>query len=102
MLGEKLETEKPITARDFFRQKSSSKGLYQEKFPEKKEEEEMVLKALLGESFEQKAHNTSRANESMGSLLNGTHFDTFHMARTLSYINDSALGESRNMMRITG
>jgi hypothetical protein len=27
---------------------------------------------------------------------NGNHFDTFQMAHTLSYVNDSALGESRH------
>lgn len=60
---------------------------------------------MLGDSFEQgrqQPQNMSRGNISMGSINNGTHFDTFHMARTLSYINESVLGESRNVMMMTG
>lgn len=63
----------------------------------------MVLKALYGDSFDQgRPQNISRANHSIGSINNGSHFDTFHMAQTLSYINDSVLGESRNMVKMTG
>ena len=44
-------------------------------------------------------HN--QPNQSFGSISNGSRFDTFHMANTLSYINEDVLGESRNMARIS-
>jgi hypothetical protein len=36
----------------------------------------------------------------MGSLGNENHFDTFQLAQTLPYINDSVLGESRNIVNM--
>lgn len=56
----------------------------------------MILKDLLGDSFEQGKPPISRANNvnnySVGSIGNGNHFDTFQLAQTLPYINDSVLG----------
>jgi hypothetical protein len=84
-----------------------------------------MLKALLGDSFDhspilsaknesvhQSRHDSlrqsrqegrieHRPNESFGSINNGSRFDTFLMARTLSFINDEVLGESRMNARIS-
>jgi hypothetical protein len=40
-------------------------------------------------------------NVSISSIGQGNHFDTFQMANTLSFVNDAALGESRQMVRMS-
>ena len=65
----------------------------------------MILKDLLGYSFEHGKSPIIKAspsnNFSIGSIGNGNHFDTFQLAQTLPYINDSILGESRNIVNMT-
>lgn len=57
------------------------------------------------DSFEQNkspiVKSPNSINNSVGSIGNGNHFDTFQMAHTLSYINDSNIGDSRNVVRMT-
>ena len=65
----------------------------------------MILKDLLGDSFQRGKPPINRApnmsNYSIGSIGNGNHFDTFQLAQTLPFINDSVLGESRNIVNMT-
>ena len=44
-----------------------------------------------------RSHNNSQASW----IRQGNNFDTFHMAHTLSFINESAIGESRQMARMS-
>jgi hypothetical protein len=51
----------------------------------------------LHSSFQQE----NAKNSSVSSINQGNHFDTFQMANTLSYVNDSAINESRQMVHMS-
>lgn len=109
ILGSKLEREKPLTADNFFNKRPSNYGLYQQKFSKEEKEDNYILKDLLGSSFDDNrqpknksnipipnqglnsSNQINQINNSMESINRGSHFDTFQIANSLSYINDSAI-----------
>ena len=75
VLGSKLEKERPITTQEFFNKKPTHFGLYQEKFPSKKEEKKndnFILQDLLGSSFDEdrKKQQNPPLNQSKNKLQN--------------------------------
>lgn len=71
--------------------KSSSN--YPKSYKEKEDDDNEILKDLLGDSFNRNKHE-------MSSMNRGNHFDTFQMANISNVLPQSELGESRQMAYI--